>query len=190
MFRNDLFNLNNAYLTVVNEGTVDYGPEGETQQGISNVVPTVLVKQQHEKDCKCNKCNKNSEECECNANSNTDEYTENDDSEMAKNELYNAVYHAISIYNKLKTTPKIEAWVQSKITKAADYLNSVKHYLDHENSESPVATEENEEQNLISALDMGSSEILSQLGKILRKESKENLQKLLYEVVKAIETKN
>jgi len=177
MFRDDLLKLNNAYLTVVTEGTVDLGPQADSSQGISTNVPTVLKikKPGHSEECECHDCATHSN-------------NGHDDVDMAKSELYNAVYHAISIYNSLKDKSDVEAWVSSKITKAADYLNSVKHYLDHD--EEPMPTEENEEENLISALNSGSEHILSKISSMLKKESKENLEKLLYEVVKAIETKS
>jgi hypothetical protein len=177
MFRNDIFNLNNAYFTVVNEGTADLGPQAETDQQISPVQQTVL-KSKHSEECECSNC----------AGASHEVHNGGEDVEMAKSELYNAVYHAISIYNLLKNKGDVEAWVSSKITKAADYLNSIKHYLDHEDG--PMPTEENEEENLISALNLGSKDIINQISTMLRRESKENLQRLLYEVVKAIETKN
>lgn len=177
MFRDDLLKLNNAYLTVVNEGTADLGPQADSSQGLSTNIPTVLKvkKPEHSEECECHDCMSN-------------DHNGHDDVEMAKNELYNAVYHAISIYNSLKDKPDVEAWVSSKITKATDYLNSVKHYLDHD--EEPMPTEENEEESLISALNSGSEHILTKISSMLRKESRENLEKLLYEVVKAIELKN
>ena len=180
MFRNDFINLNNAYLTLLNEGAADLGPQADSSQGLSTNIPTVVkldttTKKEHSEECECSDCAMNNS-------------VENDDVEMARNELYNTVHHAIGIYNILKGKGDVEAWVASKITKAADYLNSVKHYLDHD--EEPMPTEENEEENLISALNTGSQEILNRISTMLRRESKENLEKLLYEVVKAIETKS
>jgi hypothetical protein len=59
------------------------------------------------------------------------EYTaENDyEGEMASSELRNIIDNAKDIESMLKPTTKLEAWVQSKITKANDYINSVRDYL-------------------------------------------------------------
>lgn len=203
MQKDDIFNLNSAYNQVISEGTVDLGPQGDSQQGLSPVIPTIIKQKKKDEQCEgngptcmCDKCKKaRDEECEacgCGSNPEMSEVTphsepsESDDIEMAKNEIYNTVYHASEIYNKLKTVKNLEGWVQSKITKAADYLNSVKHYLDYEN----LHSEENEERDIESSINMGSDQILNRLTAILSRESKENLHKVLYEVVKLIEEKN
>ena len=55
---------------------------------------------------------------------------ENDyEGEMAGSELRNIIDNAKDIESMLKPTTKLEAWVQSKITKANDYINSVRDYL-------------------------------------------------------------
>lgn len=54
---------------------------------------------------------------------------------MAKADLYRAANTAIEIHKLLKTVSEqqgLEGWVQAKITKAADYLQSVHNYLDYE----------------------------------------------------------
>jgi len=108
---------------------------------------------------------------------------------MSKNELYNTISHAVSLYNKLDKVDNLEAWVRAKITKAADYLNSIKHYLDHEDMIEPQH-EQNEEQDIAFAFDKGSDQLISQLSNILSRESKENLEKILFEVVQLIEKKS
>jgi len=55
--------------------------------------------------------------------------------QMARSELYRAGKCAIELHNMLKRFSEqqgLEGWVQAKITKAADYLESVYHYLDYE----------------------------------------------------------
>jgi hypothetical protein len=189
MYKNDIKNLNEAFARII-EDTANLGPEGESQQGLSNVVQKVI--KTPDEDCEGVKKG-NSEECEGCGGTCGCESGNNEDSEMAKNELYNTVHHAVSIYNKLKNLPKLEPWVQSKITKAADYLNSVKHYLDHEGPSSqmsPLHSEENEEVSAIEDIfNTSSKDLLSKLHTVLSRESKENLEKLLYEVVKVIESK-
>jgi hypothetical protein len=51
--------------------------------------------------------------------------------EMAMSELNSVIEYANQILQMLKTETQMEAWVQSKITKAKDYLDSVADYLKH-----------------------------------------------------------
>jgi hypothetical protein len=65
------------------------------------------------------------------------EYDSHPDHEvqMARSELYRAAKCAISLEKMLKQINEqqgLEGWVQAKITKAADYLESVYHYMDYE----------------------------------------------------------
>jgi hypothetical protein len=55
--------------------------------------------------------------------------------QMARAELYKIAKHAIKLHEMLKSVSEqegLEGWVQSKITKAADYIDSVYHHLDYE----------------------------------------------------------
>lgn len=63
--------------------------------------------------------------------SETAPYTPRNDyeGEMAGSELRNIIDNAKQIESMIKPTSKLEAWVQSKITKANDYINSVRDYL-------------------------------------------------------------
>jgi len=54
--------------------------------------------------------------------------------EMAKSELYRLIQNAQELMGSLDDDTQLEAWVQSKITKAADYLNSVTQYLSYQNT--------------------------------------------------------
>ena len=49
--------------------------------------------------------------------------------EMAKSELYNLIHNSEELYSMLENDTQLEAWVQSKITKAADYIDSVTQYI-------------------------------------------------------------
>lgn len=51
---------------------------------------------------------------------------------MAKADLYKLAKYASKLYKKLDDDAQMEAWVQAKITKAADYVASVYHYLEYE----------------------------------------------------------
>ena len=61
--------------------------------------------------------------------------------EMAKSELYRIIENAEELFQMLDDDTQLEGWVQSKITKAADYLNSVTQYLKYQ-SVKPNMTDE------------------------------------------------
>jgi hypothetical protein len=55
--------------------------------------------------------------------------------QMARAELYKIAKYAIKMHELLKNVSEeegLEGWVQSKITKAADYMGSVYHYMEYE----------------------------------------------------------
>ena len=51
---------------------------------------------------------------------------------MAKADLYKLANYSFKLFKKIEDTDQLEAWVQAKITKAADYISSVYHYLEYE----------------------------------------------------------
>ena len=55
-----------------------------------------------------------------------------EESSMARSELASIAKNAKSIMSKVKGNKELEAWTQSKITKAADYMTSVSDYMDSE----------------------------------------------------------
>lgn len=52
--------------------------------------------------------------------------------EMAKSELRNIIQNAEELFNMLDEDTQLEAWVQSKLARANDYLNSVSQYLKYQ----------------------------------------------------------
>ena len=52
-----------------------------------------------------------------------------EDGWMAKSQLYQTAKMAIELHKMIQDTDNLEPWVQSKITKAADYLDSVRRYI-------------------------------------------------------------
>ena len=55
--------------------------------------------------------------------------------QMARAELYKVAKYAIKMHEMLKGVDEregLEGWVQSKITKAGDYMASVYHHMDYE----------------------------------------------------------
>ena len=64
-----------------------------------------------------------------------------DEGGMAMGELKSIITNANDIMSMLKSDSQLEGWVQSKITKSADYISSVKDYL----SNTPNSISEEEE---------------------------------------------
>ena len=50
---------------------------------------------------------------------------------MARQQMYKTMNYAQEIYDNLPEDAELPAWVQSKLTKIADYVGSVKHYLEY-----------------------------------------------------------
>ena len=51
---------------------------------------------------------------------------------MAKSQLYKMAKYSGELMGMMGDHDQLPAWVQSKITKAADYLGAVKHYLEYD----------------------------------------------------------
>lgn len=51
---------------------------------------------------------------------------------MAKADLFKLSNYSYKLFKKIEDNDQLEAWVQAKITKAADYIASVYHYLEYE----------------------------------------------------------
>tara|TARA_Y100000296_G_scaffold50154_1_gene57469 strand:+ start:99 stop:380 length:282 start_codon:yes stop_codon:yes gene_type:complete len=52
-----------------------------------------------------------------------------DEGKMAKRQLAQAVEHSTTLLEMIDDDEDLEAWVQSKITLASDYLAKVYHYM-------------------------------------------------------------
>lgn len=52
--------------------------------------------------------------------------------QMAKSQLISIVKNAKSLFDNIGDKTQLQSWVQSKLTKAEDYLNAVRSYLDGE----------------------------------------------------------
>jgi|TARA_R100000030_G_scaffold84135_2_gene67217 hypothetical protein len=60
-----------------------------------------------------------------------DDHTD-EEGNMAKSQLYKMAKYAIMLHDALEDDTQLEAWVQSKITIASEYMSKVKHYLEYE----------------------------------------------------------
>ena len=50
---------------------------------------------------------------------------------MAKRQLHDMERYSRELSQMLTDTTQLESWVQAKLTKAADYLKTVKHYVEY-----------------------------------------------------------
>ena len=51
--------------------------------------------------------------------------------EFAKRQLHDMEKYSRELAQMLTDTTQLESWVQAKLTKAADYLKTVKHYVEY-----------------------------------------------------------
>ena len=62
----------------------------------------------------------------------TDYGTHDHEASMARGELYNTIKNAMELFKMIEPGENLEGWVAAKITKAADYINSVHDYMVYE----------------------------------------------------------
>lgn len=62
--------------------------------------------------------------------------------QMAKSQLYKTMRYSKSLIDMIDDDTQLPSWVQSKLTKVADYIGAVKHYLEGENLNGVVHTVE------------------------------------------------
>jgi hypothetical protein len=55
-----------------------------------------------------------------------------DDGFMAKRQLYDIAKYAVALHKIIQDTDNLEPWISAKITTAADYIDTVKHYLEYQ----------------------------------------------------------
>jgi len=58
-----------------------------------------------------------------------------DESDMAKSQLSSIHANAVKLLDMIESNEQLDAWVQSKLTKAQDYLQSVYDYMQGEDNE-------------------------------------------------------
>ena len=88
------------------------------------------------------------EGCGCDScNGHDDDY--DGELDMARAELLKANEYSAKLFDMIGNLDSLEGWTASKITKAADYLSSVYHYLDYESMEANVEDEEDTDEDKI-----------------------------------------
>ncbi|MEK9699040.1 MAG: hypothetical protein VW270_24905 [Candidatus Poseidoniales archaeon] len=51
---------------------------------------------------------------------------------MAKRQMFKTAQYAADIFDMIDDNEEFPAWIQSKMTKIADYIGAVKHYLEYD----------------------------------------------------------
>jgi len=215
MFANDYNNLNDLYDKKILNENLGLGPlaDNETVAPSPSRVkrielppkkPCDCEQEEHcaaaAKGCTCNNC----PECEANQSKSEDcegydpsSYDSN--GQMARQLLFRCAKISAMLHDILAGKDNVEAWVLSKITNAHDQLESVFGYEDYEAAKNPMHgacgdvsdnLEENNEEDLFTAIAKGGDHLLSNLKSALRKESKENIEKVLLETILILEEKN
>lgn len=59
-------------------------------------------------------------------------HDEDHEGNMAKRQMFKTAEYAAIIYDMLNDDENLPAWIQSKLTKIADYIGVVKHYLEYD----------------------------------------------------------
>jgi len=149
-----------------------------------------------EEGCTCK--DENCEECGCGTNIEGGHSLKGGSEEsgafMAKQELFRIHKISAMLHDLLKDEENLEPWVFSKITTAQENLASIFAYKDYEKYRQKFnmdmnGLEENNEESLYTAIDKGGEKIINSLKSSLKKESLQNLEKILFETIKVIEEK-
>ena len=192
MFGKDVFLLNELYnQKIVKE--MNLGPNGDNQ----NVTPTPnkITKIQMPPEKECGKCeaNQKSEDCEtCQGSEGAMPEDSDNNSTMSRQLLFRIFKLSAMLHKLLENKGDVEAWVLSKITNAHDQLDSVFGYEDYNNAREQMSAmgmglEENNEEELFKAISNGGNQLLTRLKTVLKKESKETLEKVLLETIILLE---
>jgi hypothetical protein len=216
MFHKDYHQLNDIYNLQIVKESVGLGPQADNENVTpspskiqSFKVPEKDCGCENEegahcpyaaKGCDCSECeeclaNKNSEDCEgCDsamASQDGLEDTEKNDY-MSKQLLFRIFKLSAMLHDIIRKGGNVEAWVLSKLTNAHDDLESVFDYKDYEAARSQMemmGVEENNEEDLYTAIAKGGDSLVTQLRSVLKKESRETLEKVLMETIVLLENK-
>ena len=61
-----------------------------------------------------------------------DYHHQDDEGDMAKRQMFKTAEYATAIFDMIQDGEQYPAWIQSKMTKVADYIGAVKHYLEYD----------------------------------------------------------
>lgn len=180
MFAKDVERLNRLY----NE-SINLGPHGDQSPG-AGLSPSKIENTQLPAKRKCMKC-VSDEECEG---------TEMDgNADMSKQSLFRIFKLSAMLHDLICKEEQVEPWVLAKITEALEHLESVFGYKDYDNFKHQVDNDihnigEETENDLYDSISSGGTTIVNKIRDTLTNESKENLEKLLYETITVLEAKD
>jgi len=161
--------------------------------GENSVAPHRPCPKCNKVDCPCANAENNEENCECGSTPGGHADAQDSNIDMAKRSLFRIFKLSAMLHDILaKSEQDIEPWVAAKINDAHENIESVFGYEDYNAARKAIDVselEENNEHELYSAIDKGGSDLLSTLKSVLKKESKETLEKILLETIKVLETK-
>ena len=60
------------------------------------------------------------------------DHDEDHEGNMAKRQMFKTAEYAAEIFDNIQDGDEFPAWIQSKMTKVADYIGAVKHYLEYD----------------------------------------------------------
>ena len=63
---------------------------------------------------------------------NVDHHNDDHEGSMAKRQMFKTAQYATEIFDNIHDGDEFPAWIQSKMTKIADYIGVVKHYLEYD----------------------------------------------------------
>ena len=202
MFANDYNNLNDLYDQKIIKESVGLGPLADNETVSPSPARVKKIQMPPKRPCSNNEEQEHygkSEDCE-----GYDPASYDSNGQMAKQLLFRCAKISAMLHDKLAGKDNVEAWVLSKITNAHDHLETVFGYEDYEAAKNPMhgacgddgggdvsgSLEENNEEDLFTAIAQGGDHLLSNLKSVLRKESKENIEKILLETILILEEKN
>jgi hypothetical protein len=144
-----------------------------------------------EEGCGCPGCNPSVHPKEQSSQQSGEKTEQNKD--MAKRSLYRIFKLSAMLHDILaKSDNDIEPWVAAKINEAYDNIEAAFGYEDYNSARQSMDVselEENNEQDLYKAIENGHESLLDKIRSGLKRESKENLEKILLETIKVLETK-
>jgi hypothetical protein len=220
MFHKDFHLLNEIYNQKIVKENLGLGPEADNQSVTptpskiqSFKAPVRKCGSENEegthcpyaaKGCDCSECeechsNQKNEDCEdcggiVGGMKPQDGMEETEKNEyMSKQLLFRIFKLSAMLHDIIRKGGNVEAWVLSKLTNAHDDLESVFDYKDYEAARSQMemmGVEENNEEDLYKAIANGGDSLVSQLRTVLKKESRETLEKVLLETIVLLENKS
>jgi hypothetical protein len=60
------------------------------------------------------------------------DHSDDHEGNMAKRQMFKTAQYAAEIFDNIQDGEEFPAWIQSKMTKIADYIGAVKHYLEYD----------------------------------------------------------